>query len=90
MFFIILDIIKSVLKISFALLKRISSFAQIFIFFVLQIFLPWEVNKYTSYWLNSNDFSFKLFTKLCVSFVVEFLSFNVLLIIKIDVKMNII
>ena len=49
MFFIILDMIKSVLKISLALLKRISSFAHIFIFFVLQIFLPWDVNKYTSY-----------------------------------------
>jgi len=82
MFFIILDMIKSVLKISLALLKRISSFAHIFIFFVLQIFLARDVNKYTSYWLNSNDFSFKLFTILCVSFVVEFLSFNVLLLIK--------
>ena len=82
MFFIILDIIKSVLKISLALLNLISSFSHIFIFFVLHIFLPLDVNKYTSYWLNSNDFSFKLFTILCVSFVVEFLSFKVLLLVK--------
>jgi len=64
MFFIILDIIISIFIILLdCLLNRVSSFDQIFILFVLEInFCLVNEYKYTSYWLNSKDFSFKLFT----------------------------
>ena len=80
-FLIKFDIIKSIFNIFFdCLFVIVSSFCQIFIFLILQRNLLFVIEyKYISYWLNSNDFSFKLFTMLCVSFVVEFLSFNILL-----------
>ena len=81
-FLTIWEMIKSVLSVFLALLNFISSFAHIFIFLVLHIILPLDENKYISYWLNSKDFSFRLLTILWVSFVVEFLSFNVLLMLK--------
>ena len=81
-FLIVWEIIKFVLGIFLALLNFMSSFAHIFIFLVLHIILPSYENKYISYWLNSNDFSLRLLTMLWVSFVVEFLSFKVLLMWK--------
>ena len=61
-----------------------NSLDHIFLFFVLQMNVPFLEKRYSSYCSNSIDFSSILFTILWVSFVVEFLSFKVLLVLFVN------
>ena len=60
------------------------SLDHMFLFFVLQIKVPFREKRYSSYCSNSIDFSSILLTILWVSFVVEFLSFKVLLVLFVN------